>query len=71
MKNDSVLAVHWGAHRTHDPAVLPATHDDLIRPYTEGAVDPLIDSVRAIGDLPAALRHVTGRASVGKVLVRT
>lgn len=70
LKNYSVVGVHWGAYRDHDRAVMQAAHADLLRLYAEGLIDPVVDSVVPLESMPQGLRRVTGRLSVGKVLVR-
>jgi len=69
LKNYSVLGVHWGAYRAHDRAVMRAAHADLLRLFAEGLIDPVVDSVVSLEAMPQGLRRVTGRASVGEVLV--
>jgi NADPH2:quinone reductase len=70
LKNYSVIGVHLGAYREHDPGVLRDAHRELITLYERGLIDPLVHSVLALEQEPDALRMLTDRSTVGKVLIR-
>ena len=70
VKNYSVVGLHWGQYRTHDPAVITAAHADLERLYAEGAISPLVSSTFPMAELPQALTALASRRTVGKVVVK-
>jgi NADPH2:quinone reductase len=69
IKNYSVVGLHWGLYRQHDPAVVPQTHDALVRLWQEGRVDPLIGAELPLEQAPAALARLGDRGTVGKVVL--
>ncbi len=70
VKNYAVVGLHWGAYNLHDPAAIAAAQAKLYRLYEQGAIKPLIGEVLPLSQAPEALRRVTSRGSVGKVLLR-
>jgi NADPH2:quinone reductase len=70
VKNYAVVGLHWGAYNLHDPAAIAAAQASLYRLYEQGAIKPLIGDVLPLSQAPEALRRVTSRGSVGKVLLR-
>ena len=69
IKNYSVVGLHWGLYRQHDPAVIPQTHDALVQLWQEGKVDPLVGAELPLEDAPAALTRLGDRGTVGKVVL--
>jgi NADPH2:quinone reductase len=69
IKNYSVVGLHWGLYRTHDPAVVPRTHDVLVQLWRDGAVDPLVGAELPLEEAPAALTRLGDRGTVGKVVL--
>ncbi|MCU0269279.1 MAG: NADPH:quinone oxidoreductase family protein [Acidimicrobiales bacterium] len=69
VKNYSVVGVHWGGYRTRLPDVLVEAHTALMDLLARGAVEPLVSRLVALEDVPAALRDLTGRGTVGKLVV--
>lgn len=70
LKNYSIVGVHWGAYRYHDSEVQHRAHRDLVELYLQGRIDPVVHAEVALEDMPEGLAMITGRTSVGKVLVR-
>ncbi len=70
VKNYAVVGLHWGAYNLHDPAAIAAAQAALYHLYEQGAIKPLIGEVLPLSQAPEALRRVTSRGSVGKVLLR-
>jgi NADPH2:quinone reductase len=70
LKNISIVGLHWGAYRKHDPALIPRTMERLFEMYERGGVRPVIGSVRPLGEAAAALEEIAARRSVGNVLLR-
>ena len=70
LKNISVVGLAWGAYLGHDPSLFPAIHDDLIRLWEQGKVDPLIHTVLPFEEAPQGISDLASRRTVGKVVVR-
>lgn len=69
LKNYSVVGVHWGPYSSRDPALVRATHEELVRLHAEGAVRPLIGRRVPMAEAAQALVELGGRRTVGKVVV--
>ncbi|MCW2699015.1 MAG: putative alcohol dehydrogenase, zinc-containing [Blastococcus sp.] len=69
VKNYSVVGLHWGLYRTHDPAIVGMVHEQLLRLVEEGHVDPLIGAVHPLEEAPQALEALASRTTVGKVVL--
>lgn len=69
VKNYSVIGVHWGAYRAHNPEVVTAAHEDLMRLWLESSIDPLVSQTYNFADLPEALSLLKDRKTQGKVVV--
>lgn len=70
VKNYSVVGLHWNLYLVHDPAAVAAAQREIQRLYAEGAVRPLVSQVRRLAEAPSALAAVTGRETVGKIVLR-
>ena len=69
VKNYSVVGLHWGLYRKHDPAVPGMVHEQLTRLVEEGHVDPLVGAVHPLEEAPQALARLASRDTVGKVVL--
>ncbi|TFV49521.1 NADPH:quinone oxidoreductase family protein [Blastococcus sp. TF02A-35] len=69
VKNYSVVGLHWGLYRKHDPSVFTETHEQLVRLVEEGKVDPLVGEVLPLDQAPQALLKLASRDTVGKVVL--
>jgi NADPH2:quinone reductase len=69
VKNYSVVGLHWGLYRHHDPAAVDACQDELYRMHGAGQVRPLLSERLPLAEAPAALARVAGRGSVGKIVL--
>jgi NADPH:quinone reductase len=69
LKNYSVLGLHWGLYRQHEPSVLPATHEALVALWDKRQIDPLIGAELPLEDAPEALTRLGERGTVGKVVL--
>ena len=69
LKNISLVGLHWGAYRTHDPARIAPAMEELFALYEKGLVRPVVSSVHPLTDAAAALDEIASRRSVGKVLL--
>jgi NADPH2:quinone reductase len=68
IKNYSVVGVHWGLYNLMNPALVSQTHDELMRLFEAGQIDPLISERVALADVPAALARLGGRGTWGKLV---
>ena len=68
LKNYSVVGFRTRPFR-EDPVYRREVHDDLLRLYARGAIDPLVTEV-PFDAAPAALARVGARDSVGRIVVR-
>jgi NADPH2:quinone reductase len=69
VKNYSVVGLHWGLYRQHDPSVFGLVHEELIRLYEDGRIDPLVSRVLPLDEAPQALGALAARGTVGKVVL--
>ena len=70
VKNYSVVGMHWGLYTRVMPALIQNSHEDLIRLYNAGEIDPLISGITPFEELPKALKKLGGRGTYGKVVTR-
>ena len=69
VKNYSVVGLHWGLYRTHEPTLISEVHDQLSRLYAEGAIKPLVSQTLPLGEAPQALDALRRRETIGKVVL--
>ncbi|MDQ3576569.1 MAG: NADPH:quinone oxidoreductase family protein [Actinomycetota bacterium] len=69
VKNYSVVGLHWGLYRTHEPTLVSEVHDELSRLYAEGAIKPLVSQTLPLGEAPQALAALGRRETIGKVVL--
>jgi NADPH2:quinone reductase len=69
VKNYSVVGLHWGLYRKHDPSVFGTVHEELTRLVDAGRIDPLVSSALPLDQAPAALKALADRSTVGKVVL--
>jgi NADPH2:quinone reductase len=70
VKNYSVVGVHWGLFKRHQPELLVRCHDELLSLHARGLVSPLISSQRPLEEATAALTELASRGTWGKVVLR-
>jgi NADPH:quinone reductase len=70
VKNYSVVGLHWGLYRTMMPHLLRETHEELVRLYQAGRIDPLIHEVVPFDEVPEALDLLGSRGTRGKLVTR-
>ncbi|MDQ1382640.1 MAG: NADPH:quinone reductase, partial [Actinomycetota bacterium] len=68
IKNYAVVGVHWGMYNVMNPALVRSTHDELVRLFEAGKIDPLISERVALAEVPAALARLGARGTYGKVV---
>ncbi len=69
LKNYSVVGVHEGAYYGHNPALVRACHEDLMRLWADGSIAPLVQRTIAFEDAPTGIAAVASRSSWGKLVV--
>lgn len=69
LKNYSVVGLHWGLYRRHDPALLAQTQDALLELHRQGQVAPLVGAELPLEQAPDALTRLGDRGTVGKVVL--
>ena len=70
LRNYSVLGLHLAAYRRENPALLRGTHDTLVRMYADGLISPPVYRELRFGEAPAGLDLLSGRAVIGRVVLR-
>jgi NADPH:quinone reductase len=70
VKNYSVVGLHWGLYRKHDPALFGQVHEELCRLFAEGKIAPLVGQTLPLEELPQAMAAIADRSTVGKVVLR-
>jgi NADPH2:quinone reductase len=68
IKNYAVVGVHWGMYNMVNPALVRQTHDDLMRLFEAGKIDPLISETIGLEAVPAALGRLGSRGTYGKLV---
>jgi NADPH2:quinone reductase len=68
IKNYSVVGVHWGLYNLMNPALVSQTHDELMRLFAAGQIDPLISERVELANVPSALSRLGGRGTWGKLV---
>ena len=70
VKNYSIVGLHWGLYRKHDPAVFGMVHEELCRLFDDGAIAPLVGQTLPLSELPQAMAAIADRSTVGKVVLK-
>src|SRR5215213_2564977 len=70
VKNYSVLGMHWGLYTRVMQGLIRTTHEDLMRLYDTGGIDPLISGTVSFEELPIALKKLGSRGTYGKMVTR-
>jgi NADPH2:quinone reductase len=70
VKNYSIVGVHWGLFRRLYPQQAEEMHQELMKLYEQGAIDPLIFRVYPLEEVPQALNDLGGRKTWGKLIVK-
>ncbi len=69
VKNYSVVGLHWGLYRTHEPALISEVHEELVALYLRGAIKPLVSQALPLAQAVEALAMLGTRATTGKVVL--
>ena len=69
-ENIALVGLHWGAYQLHDPAAIDAAMAALFALYERGEIKPLVSERFPLVDAAAGLARITGRKSVGKIVLQ-
>lgn len=69
VKNYTISGLHWSLYQKHDPQAVQDCHADLVRLADAGAIAPLVAQTYDFVDVPAALDHLAGGTSTGRIVV--
>jgi len=69
LKGASVVGVYWGEFVRREPDVFRRGLEELERWYAQGKVQPVVDQVLPMAQLPAALERMTTRQVRGKIVL--
>src|SRR5215210_5188244 len=69
VKNYSVVGMHWGLYTRVMPGLIRSTHENLMRLYEAGEIDPLISGTVPFEVLPKALKKLGSRGTYGKTIM--
>jgi NADPH2:quinone reductase len=69
IKNYSIVGVHWGLYKQHDPAEISRIHTELVRLAETGAIRPLIGGRLALDDAVEGLTRLGAGETVGRLVV--
>ncbi|MGL3148777.1 NADPH:quinone oxidoreductase family protein [Microbacterium sp. A82] len=70
VKNYAVLGLYWGLYQERLPHLVDEAHDELIRLFEAGKIAPVIDSVVAFDEAPAAITKLATGTTVGRVVIQ-
>jgi NADPH2:quinone reductase len=69
LKNMSVVGCFWGGYLEHHKEYLAQSQADLFRMYETGQIKPVVSQTYPLSDAVAALNALTGRKTIGKVVL--
>lgn len=69
IKNYSILGLHWGLYKQHDPAAVHACHAALVELANTGAIRPLISERIPVEAAVEGLTALGAGTTVGRVVV--
>ncbi|MDC8784398.1 NADPH:quinone oxidoreductase family protein [Roseateles koreensis] len=71
LKGASLVGVFWGEFAKREPKANAVMMGQLAQWYAQGKVKPVLDSVLAMNQLPAAFTRMAGRQVMGKIVLTT
>ncbi|WP_256106693.1 NADPH:quinone oxidoreductase family protein [Streptomyces sp. ODS05-4] len=69
VKNYSVLGLHWGLYRRHDPAAVRHCHDILTEYAAKGLIRPLVSERVPFAEAAGAVQRLADGATTGRLVV--
>ena len=70
LKGCQVVGVFYGSFSLREPAVNAENWQQLVGLYERGVIDPLVGAVFPLAEYAPALRRLSGRQAIGKVVLR-
>ncbi|MEU2042458.1 NADPH:quinone oxidoreductase family protein [Nocardia niwae] len=68
VKNYSILGLHWGLYRQHDPSAVRGAHEALTALADKNLISPVIDKCVALDELAPELTRLAAGSTVGRVI---
>ena len=69
LKGASIVGVYWGDFARYEPKANAAMMAELAQWYGQGKIKPVVDSVRPMSELKAALEYMGSRSVKGKLVM--
>ena len=69
IKNYSVVGLHWGSYRQHNPAMIERAWKELFDLYEQGKLKPVIGGRFHMDKVADAMEFLASRQAVGKVIL--
>jgi NADPH2:quinone reductase len=69
IKNYSIVGLHWGAYRQHNPARIMEAWRELFALYDKGLIRPIIGGRFPMEKVAEAMELLSSRRAVGKVVL--
>jgi NADPH:quinone reductase len=69
IKNYSVIGLHWGAYRQHNPAKIEPAWKGLFELYEAGHLKPVIGGLYPMAKVAEAMNFLTSRRATGKIVL--
>ena len=69
IKNYSVVGLHWGSYRQHDPRKIEKAWSELFELYRVGKLKPVIGGRYPMESVAEAMEFLASRRAVGKVIL--
>lgn len=69
LKNISIVGLHWGEYRKHNPAMVNAAQEDLFTMFRAGQIAPAVSREVPFDGLIPALRELASRKTHGKLVL--
>ncbi|KAJ3575128.1 hypothetical protein NP233_g1305 [Leucocoprinus birnbaumii] len=71
LKNVSIVGLHWGAYKIHEPARIPPVWNDILDLFASGKTTPVTyDQIYTLEQLSEGLGAIEHRKTWGKAVVR-
>jgi NADPH:quinone reductase len=69
LKNISIVGLHWGEYRKHNPPLVNQAQEDLFAMFRAGQIAPVVSREVPLEDAVPALRELAGRKTHGKLVL--
>jgi NADPH2:quinone reductase len=70
LKGCQVVGVFYGSFSVREPALNEQNFREILQFFEQGKINPLVGNTYAMKDYASALRCLSGRAAIGKVVLR-